>query len=254
MSRRERRAHRRYPFVLAVEYPSEPSAARDWTENLSAGGLFVRTERHLNIGERFTIRIGFPGFFDPTDLEVQVVRRRGPDDPEGPPGLAVVVPLDRPASRQRLAALAAMAEDAEASHHPYRVLLVEDNQLVAAMYTSALKRLSDRDGLTGLAIEHAGDGSQALERLARPPAVDVLITDVYMPVMSGFVLLQKIRAQPRLRDLPVVVISSGSKHERDEAARHGAQYFLLKPVKYQEITAIVRTLLTASAHRARAKS
>jgi CheY-like chemotaxis protein len=121
------------------------------------------------------------------------------------------------------------------------------------MYTSALKRLSDRDGLKGLAIEHAGDGSQALERLARPPPVDVLITDIYMPVMSGFVLLQKVRAQPSTRNLPVIVISSGSKHECDEAARHGAQYFLQKPVKYQEFTAIVRTLLTASAHRATMK-
>lgn len=250
MSRKEHRSYRRFPFVLAVEYPSDPSAARDWTENLSAGGLFVRTERHFNIGERFTIRIGFPGFFDPTDLEVQVVRRRGEGDPEGPPGLAVVVPLDRPVSRQRLEALAAMAERAESSRHPYRVLLVEDNQLVAAMFTSALKRMAERDGLTGLAVEYAGDGSQALERLTRPPRVDVLITDVYMPVMSGFQLLQKIRSQAHTRDLPVIVISSGSKHEREEAARHGANYFLLKPVKYQEITAIVRTLLTASAHRA----
>jgi CheY-like chemotaxis protein len=160
------------------------------------------------------------------------------------------VPQDRPASLQRLEALARAAEQAESSRQPYRVLLVEDNQLVAAMYTSALRRLAEKDGFSGLEIEHVSDGSEGLARLALEPKVDVVITDVYMPVMSGFVLLEKIRADPALKELPVVVISSGTKREQEDAARLGAQYFLRKPVKYQEIVAVVRTLLTAAACRA----
>jgi CheY-like chemotaxis protein len=164
----------------------------------------------------------------------------------------VVVPPDRPASLQRLEQLARAAELAETSRQPYRVLLVEDNHLVAAMYTSALRRLAEKDGFSGLQIEHAPDASEALARLARDPTVDVVITDVYMPGMSGFALLETLRADPRHRALPVVVISSGTKREQEDAARLGAQYFLRKPVKYQEIVAVVRTLLTAAAHRAQA--
>jgi CheY-like chemotaxis protein len=211
MARRERRVKRRFPLVLSVQIPPGGSA-REWTENLSATGLFVRSERAFTVGERFTLSITFPGVAKDVEIEVQVVRRRGVGA-EGPAG-------------------------------------VEDNQLVAAMYTSALRRLADKDGFSGLQIEHAADGGEAMARLEREPPIDVVITDVYMPVMSGFVLLEKIRGDEKLRDLPVVVISSGSRREQDDAARLGAQYFLRKPVKYQEIVAVVRTLLTAAAYRA----
>jgi uncharacterized protein (TIGR02266 family) len=233
--------------VLGVQIP--PGGTLEWTENLSAGGLFVRTERIFAIGERLALSLTFPGVAEHVELEVQVVRRRG-EGSEGPPGVAVLVPPDRPASRQRLEQLAQAAELAESSREPYRVLLVEDNALVAAMYTSALRRLSEKDGFSGLQVEHAADGSAALARLGAEPRPDVLITDVYMPVMSGFALLEAIRRDPALRDLPAIVISSGSRREQEDAARLGAQYFLRKPVKYQEIVAVVRTLLTAAAHRA----
>jgi uncharacterized protein (TIGR02266 family) len=246
MARRERRGNRRFPLVLAVRIP--PGGALDWTENLSSDGLFVRTLRSFTVGERFALSLTFPGVAEDVELEVQVIRRRG-EGAEGPAGVAVVVPSDRPASRQRLEQLVRTAQAAEASQHPYRVLLVEDNQLVAAMYGSALRRLAEKDGFTGLVVEHVPDGSDAVERLAHPPRPDLVITDVYMPVMSGFALLEAIRADEKLRDLPVVVISSGAHREQEEAARLGAQYFLRKPVKYQEIVAVVRTLLTASAHR-----
>jgi CheY-like chemotaxis protein len=239
---------RRFPLVLSVQIPPGGSA-REWTENLSATGLFVRSDRAFTVGERFTLSLTFPGVAENVELEVQVVRRRGVGA-EGPAGVAVVVPQDRPASLQRLEQLARTAELAERSRQPYRVLLVEDNQLVAAMYTSALRRLADKDGFSGLSIEHAADGGEAMARLERTPPIDVVITDVYMPVMSGFVLLEKIRADARLSSMPVIVISSGSRREQDDAARLGAQYFLRKPVKYQEIVAAVRTLLTAAAHRA----
>lgn len=238
---------RRFPLVLAVQIP--PGSAQHWTENLSAGGLFVRTDRPFTEGERLTLSLAFPGVVDPMELEVQVVRRRG-EGAEGPAGVALVVPHDRPASLQRLAALAHAAEQAESSREPYRVLLVEDNHLVAAMYTSALRRLAEKDGFSGLQIEHVLDGGDALARLAREPRIDVVISDVYMPTMNGFVLLEKIRAAPETKDLPVVVISSGSKNEQETSERLGANYFLRKPVKYHDLVAVVRTLLTAAACRA----
>lgn len=252
MARRERRTTRRFPLVLSVRIPPDTSVLH-WTENLSIGGLFVRTEQPFTVGERLALSLSFPGVADLVELEVQVVRRRG-EGAEGPAGVAVMVPADRPASLQRLDALVRAAEQAERSQHPCRVLLVEDNQLVAAMYTSALRRLAEKDGFAGLQIEHAPDGSAALARLAQQPPVDVMITDVYMPVMSGLALLERVRADPALAQLPVVVISSGARREQDEAARLGAQYFLRKPVKYQEIVAVVRTLLTSAACRAMART
>ena len=241
----EKRAHPRFPLILAVDYPGAASTVRDYTENLSAGGLFIRTERDFEVGDRVTLLISFPELLEPAELEVEVVRiRRGA--PGHPAGVAVWVPPDRADDRRRLEQLSrAASAAAEAAQPAYRVLLVEDNSLVAAMYTSALRRLAASEGLGGLAVDVAVDGNEAFARLLAQPPIDLVITDVYMPVMSGFALVEKIRAEPRLRHLPIIVISSAGEEERERVGRLGANFFLQKPVKYQDIVTTVRTLLRA---------
>jgi len=241
----EKRAHPRFPLILAVDYPGAASTVRDYTENLSAGGLFIRTEREFEVGERLSLLISFPELLEPAELEVEVVRMR-PGGSSQTPGVAVWIPPDRVDDRRRLERLsAAAAAQAESSRPGYRVLLVEDNSLVAAMYASALRRLAATEGVGGLAVDVAVDGNEAFARLHAQPPLDLIITDVYMPVMSGFALVEKVRAEPRLRHLPIIVISSAGDEERERVSRLGANFFLQKPVKYQDIVATVRTLLRA---------
>jgi uncharacterized protein (TIGR02266 family) len=241
----EKRAHPRFPLILAVDYPGAASTVRDYTENLSAGGLFIRTEREFEVGDRVALLISFPELLEPVEMEVEVVRIRAGASGQ-PAGVAVWVPPDRVEDRRRLERLTqAAATAAEASQPAYRVLLVEDNSLVAAMYTSALRRLASSEGLGGLAVDVAVDGNEAFARLLAQPPIDLVITDVYMPVMSGFALVEKIRAEPRLRHLPIIVISSAGEEERERVSRLGANFFLQKPVKYQDIVTTVRTLLRA---------
>jgi uncharacterized protein (TIGR02266 family) len=241
----EKRSHPRFPLILAVDYPGAASTVRDYTENLSAGGLFIRTEREFEVGERLSLLISFPELLEPAELEVEVVRMR-PGGASQTPGVAVWIPPDRVEDRRRLERLsAAAAAQAESSRPGYRVLLVEDNSLVAAMYASALRRLAATEGVGGLAVDVAVDGNEAFARLHAQPPIDLIITDVYMPVMSGFALVEKVRAEPRLRHLPIIVISSAGDEERERVSRLGANFFLQKPVKYQDIVATVRTLLRA---------
>jgi uncharacterized protein (TIGR02266 family) len=241
----EKRAHPRFPLILAVDYPGAASTVRDYTENLSAGGLFIRTEREFEVGDRLSLLLSFPELLEPAELEVEVVRLRAAGTGQ-PPGVAVWVPPDRVEDRRRLERLsAAAAAQAEANRPSYRVLLVEDNTLVAAMYASALRRLASAEGLGGLAVDVAVDGNEAFARLLAQPPIDLVITDVYMPVMTGFALVEKVRAEPRLRHLPIIVISSAGDEERERVSRLGANFFLQKPVKYQDIVTTVRTLLRA---------
>ncbi len=241
----EKRSNPRFPLILAVEYPGAASTVRDYTENLSAGGLFIRTERDFEVGDRVALLISFPELLEPAELEVEVVRIRAGAAGQ-PAGVAVWVPPDRAEDRRRLEQLSEAAATAvEATQPAYRVLLVEDNSLVAAMYTSALRRLAASEGLGGLAVDVAVDGNEAFGRLLAQPPIDLIITDVYMPVMSGFALVEKVRAEPRLRHLPIIVISSAGEEERERVSRLGANFFLQKPVKYQDIVTTVRTLLRA---------
>ena len=80
----EKRKHARYPLVLAVSWPGH-AGARDHTEDLSANGLFIRTERKLAAGDQVPLELSFPGLLERLGLTVKVVRLRdaGPDGPQG---------------------------------------------------------------------------------------------------------------------------------------------------------------------------
>lgn len=248
----ERRAHPRFPLILAVQYLGGESVL-DYTENLSEGGLFIRTDREFAPGEEVTLVISFPHLFAPVEITVEVLRRR-PADGELPGGVAVRVPDDRPDDRRRLADVADAVAGKRGPAPSIRLLLVEDNALVATMYTAALRRLGETDHLPTLGVEVAGDGGAAFERLLQAPPIDVVVTDVYMPVVSGITLVQRIRAEPALAKTPVIVISSGGDAEREQLAGLGISAFLRKPVSYQEIAGAVRAILLGMHQQAEASA
>jgi uncharacterized protein (TIGR02266 family) len=237
----ERRAHPRFPLILAVQYVGAESVL-DYTENLSETGLFIRTEREFEMGDRVTLVISFPQLLEPIEMQVEVLRKR-PATLDSPGGVAVRVPDDRLEDRARLAEVARRIGAPRGPDPAIRVLLTEDNALVASMYSAALRRLSESDDFPTLGVEVASDGAAAFDRLLRSPPIDVLVTDVFMPVLSGISLVEKIRAEAALADLPIVVITSGGERERERLASLGVALFLRKPVSYQDVAGAIRTLI-----------
>jgi chemosensory pili system protein ChpA (sensor histidine kinase/response regulator) len=81
----------------------------------------------------------------------------------------------------------------------------------------------------------AKDGMDALEKLAAERPV-VLLSDIEMPRMDGFDLVRNMRADARLADLPVIMITSriAQKH-RDYAAELGVDHYLGKPYSEDEL-------------------
>ena len=241
----EKRTSPRFPLVVGIDYAGEPSTVLDHTENLSGAGLFIRTERDFAVGDRVALVLSLPDLLEPAEVEVEIVRVR----PGLDAGVAVRVPAERSADRQRLERFAQDAAVQAGWLRPsYRVLVVEDNPLVAGMYASAIRRLVARDAegtLGAVAADIATDGNEAFARLLAQPPVDLVITYLYMPVMTGFELLERIRAEPRLRQLPVVLISSARAEDRERARRLGANAFLQKPASYVDIVGTVRAFLQA---------
>lgn len=98
----------------------------------------------------------------------------------------------------------------------------------------------------------AMDGKEALDVLlsdleASRPLPLAIITDIKMPRMDGLELLRRIKSEPRLRDIPVVILTS-SDHEADrtDAMRLGAACYLMKPSDldaYAEIVSRIRELM-----------
>jgi len=103
-----------------------------------------------------------------------------------------------------------------------RVLLVDDSPSVRKMQEKQLRQI-------GYAITTAASGSAALERL-QESNFDLLITDLEMPEMDGLALLEKIRQQPLLNQIPVILISSHSSPQQMARVHEaGAAAYLVKP-------------------------
>jgi chemosensory pili system protein ChpA (sensor histidine kinase/response regulator) len=114
------------------------------------------------------------------------------------------------------------------------VLVVDDSITVRRVTQRLLKR-------EGFRVALANDGLHALEVLAKEkPAV--VLSDIEMPRMDGFDLVRNIRNDDRLRDLPVIMITSriAQKH-RDHALELGVDHYLGKPYSEDALLALIRS-------------
>jgi len=237
----DQRRDPRAPLLLRIDYPDAPGF-RDVTENLSAGGLFIRTDRPLEPGDRVPLLLSFPGLLEPTEVEVEVAWVR-PASGEAPSGVALRLPEGRVAEREKLAALARAAAVPHGPERTWRILLVEDNALLVGLYESAIRKLTSPDGRVGVEVYRAANGTEAMARLKVKPRPDLVVADLYMPVMDGFTLVEQIRSDPEVMMIPILAISAGGGEARRRAIELGVDVYLPKPVRFAEILGTIRALL-----------
>jgi two-component system cell cycle response regulator len=127
-----------------------------------------------------------------------------------------------------------MTDPASTAQALPQILLAEDSETSAAIVARHLHGKFE--------TLHARDGFDAWHMLATNPAIEVVITDLEMPRVSGQELLSRIRGGEvaRLKDMPVLVMTTST----DDAARHlafanGASDFIAKPVDSLELLARV---------------
>jgi two-component system cell cycle response regulator len=119
-----------------------------------------------------------------------------------------------------------------------RILVVDDERLNRMLLRKALT-------LEGHLVSEAADGAEALERLRTEPQ-DVVLLDIVMPVLDGYATLSAIKADPTLRDLPVIVISGvGEIASVVRCIEMGAADYLPKPFEAAILHARIETSLAA---------
>ena len=117
------------------------------------------------------------------------------------------------------------------------ILVAEDSEVTRTLVTGILSNL-------GYRILQAEDGQQALEML-QDYRVDLLMTDIQMPRMSGLELLKNVRADVALEGLPVIMLSTlGSAADKEYAMQLGADAYLVKlDFREKELVSTVRRYL-----------
>jgi CheY-like chemotaxis protein len=126
----------------------------------------------------------------------------------------------------------------------FRVLIVEDNPHIVEMYSYVLKKLASGElaGKVPLEVQFAPDGHAALKLLLET-RFHLVLLDLYMPVMDGFALVERIRREESLKSIPVIAISAGGKEAQERALALGVDVFMRKPVKFVDVKERVKQIL-----------
>jgi len=141
------------------------------------------------------------------------------------------VEAELPAERQR------MLRDArhrEAVFEGRRILVVEDDVRNIFALSSVLEP-------RGAKVEIARNGREALDRLGKPPPVDLVLMDVMMPEMDGLEAMRRIRAQPQLAQLPIIALTAKAMaDDREQCLAAGANDYIAKPLDIDKLLSLTR--------------
>jgi two-component system chemotaxis response regulator CheY len=117
-----------------------------------------------------------------------------------------------------------------------RILAVDDSPSVRQMVKLTLSG-------AGYDIVEAGDGAEGLSK-ARASTLDMVVTDLNMPVMNGLGLIRELRKLPAYRGVPILFLTTESDPEmKQQAKAAGATGWITKPFQQDQLVAIVRKVL-----------
>ncbi len=117
------------------------------------------------------------------------------------------------------------------------VLTVDDDLINLKL----LKSMLLKSGFVSEVIE-AKNGSDAIGHLKNRDDIDLILLDIIMPIMNGLEMLQVVRADDNLKQLPVIMLTT-DETKKGEALDLGANGFLMKPIRREDLINKISTLM-----------
>jgi HAMP domain-containing protein/CheY-like chemotaxis protein/signal transduction histidine kinase len=141
---------------------------------------------------------------------------------------------DLPPGKQRMVE---RLHDSNESLHEKRVLLVDDDVRNIFALSSVLER-------HGMHVITAGNGQEAIEKVANDGEIALVLMDIMMPGMDGYDTIRAIRQMPDSRALPIVALTAKAmKGDREKCLEAGASDYLAKPVVTDQLLGVLRQWL-----------
>jgi signal transduction histidine kinase/ActR/RegA family two-component response regulator len=217
---------------------------RIWVRDSGPGIDLVRQERLFEPFERLGAEnSSVEGTGLGLALTKQLVERmQGIIGVESAPGLGSTFWIDLPVAQQPagLDEQPVARSETSSANDERTLLLVEDNLTNLRVVEAMLRRRP------GISVLPAMQGSLAFD-MACEHQPDVIILDLHLPDMSGHDVLQRLQADPRTRDIPVVIASADATPGRvRELQEDGAFAYLTKPLHFQQFLDVVASALAHS--------
>ena len=102
-----------------------------------------------------------------------------------------------------------------------KIVIAEDDKFISEMYIAKLSS-------EGFDVEYAQDGKEAIEKICEIQP-DIVLLDILMPKMNGIEVLKKIRADKKIKNTPVIILTNANEKDHvSKAMEMGANDYLIK--------------------------
>jgi len=216
-----------------VRVESAPGKGSTFIVSLPVGSAHLPGDRIGGARSSASTAVGATPFLDEALGWLPISNQTLPED-ELPTGLELMQVPCPPVSG-----------NGEASAKRAHVLIADDN--------ADMRKYLDRLLAEKYEVHAVPNGKAALES-AREHVPDLILSDVMMPELDGFGLVQELRSDPNTKTIPVILLSARAGEEsRVEGMEHGADDYLIKPFSARELLARVQTHLEMSRVRKQAE-
>ena len=118
-----------------------------------------------------------------------------------------------------------------------KFLVIEDSPTMRQLIRFALNRIPQVE------VIEASDGVDGLKKLSSAD-IDLILTDINMPIMDGIKLVTLVRSNENYKDIPIIIITTeGAKEDKDRAMALGANAYITKPIQASSLVSTVKQLL-----------
>lgn len=122
---------------------------------------------------------------------------------------------------------------------PKTVLIVDDSASMRQMVGFTLRK-------AGFEVVEGGNGQEALNQLGQAGKIDLIITDLNMPVMDGLTFIKQARTRPGLRFVPILMLTTeGHENRKSEGKAAGATGWIVKPFQPDQLLKVIDKVLAA---------
>lgn len=118
-----------------------------------------------------------------------------------------------------------------------KILIIEDNQ-------ANLTLVRDLLAYHGYETLEATNGEEGI-RIAAERLPDLILMDIQMPVMNGFTAIERLRGDPRTKDIKIIAVTSfAMAGDRKRVLESGADEYVSKPINTRELPALIEKLIS----------
>jgi two-component system, chemotaxis family, chemotaxis protein CheY len=117
------------------------------------------------------------------------------------------------------------------------ILIVDDSESIRELVSAGLIQ-------EGFAVETAINGEDALKKLEQIKTVDLIISDLNMPIMDGLMLVKEVRAITKYKYLPILILTTESEvQKRVQAKDAGATGWIVKPFEKEKLLKVINKVI-----------